>query len=228
MKSIKELELIARKREKSGYFVIEGENGVSQLKDFGVSFDGFSSKEAPVEGTTAIDPKLFKRLTNTVTPQKVLAVLPVLEEKPFSDGPVLVLDRIQDPGNLGTLLRTAVSFGLENVLLLKGTVSIYNDKVLRSSLGSILKLRIHERSSIEELEGYELLSANLEGKPFREVEVKKNFALVLGNEANGVHPEIQKISKSVTIPMASQMESLNVAVAGAIILESFLHNLRNQ
>ncbi len=139
---------------------------------------------------------------------------------------LLILDRIQDPGNLGTLLRTAEAAGVTAVWLLKGTADPFSPKVLRATMGSIFRVPIVtdvEASAIRELrnQGVCLLAAGVEAAAllYYEADLSKPLALVLGNEANGLADWLKMASDQlVTIPLAGAVESLNAAVAGAVIL----------
>jgi TrmH family RNA methyltransferase len=184
----------------------------------------------------------MESLADTVSPQGVLGVVRRLPFQPgYSPGSsaedsanfsvpnpplVLILDRIQDPGNLGTLLRTAEAAGVTAVWLLKGTADLFSPKVLRATMGSIFRVPIVtnvEAGAVQELrsQGVGLLAAAVEAAalPYYEADLSKPLALVLGNEANGLADWLKMASDQlVTIPLAGAAESLNAAVAGAVIL----------
>jgi len=145
-----------------------------------------------------------------------------------ANGPVVVLDGIQDPGNLGTILRTCHWFGVTDVFLLKGTVDPYGPKTIQSSMGSIASVNVH-RVGVEELKkwkedsGVALLVAELNGKSLTEIPFfsGNNLGWVLGNEGKGIRAEVAELGTSVRIPSFSQgspPESLNVAAALAVML----------
>ncbi len=181
---------------------------------------------------------IMESLADTVSPQGVLGVVRRTPLKPglppedpaknFAPGPplILILDRIQDPGNLGTLVRTAEAAGVTAVWLLKGTADPFSPKVLRATMGSIFRVPIVtevEAHAVRELrnQGVSLLAAGVEkaALPYYEADFSKPLALVLGNEANGLADWLKMASDQlVTIPLAGAAESLNVAVAGAVIL----------
>lgn len=227
LRSHKELQSIKRKGEKSGYLFLEGERAYRQVVDFGIEYEAYKIEgERDFQEAIELPASVFKKLTNTVTPQSILVLISVPKERSFDSGPILVLDEIQDPGNLGTILRTAQSFGMHNILMTKGCVSIWNDKVLRSSLGAVLTLNIIRGDDLSLLDGYTVYGATLEGKDFRRVDILEPFALVVGNEGNGISKSLlDRIDCEVTIPMRGKMESLNVAIATAILTESFLHRV---
>ncbi|MBX7066518.1 MAG: RNA methyltransferase [Parachlamydiales bacterium] len=125
---------------------------------------------------------------------------------------VLILDRISDPGNLGTLLRTALALGWEGVILTAGSVDLFNDKALRAGKGA----QFHLPYSYQEIHGLHLYTADLEGTPLDEVQPKLPLGLILSSEGHGAREWAG--AKKITIPMRGEVESLNVAASGAILL----------
>ena len=186
----------------------------------------------------SVSAEIMEGLADTVNPQGVLGVVRRTQLKPglstedpaksFAPGSplILIMDRIQDPGNLGTLLRTAEAAGVTAVWLLKGTVDPFSPKVLRATMGSIFRVPIAtevEACAVRELrnQGVCLLAAGVEATalPYYEANFCKPLALVLGNEANGLADWLKlACDQLVTIPLAGAAESLNAAVAGAVIL----------
>ncbi len=219
----KELKRILHQPSKSSFVLLEGYRAYEQLKEDGFPMEVFLEEgQEPIEGATMLSKKLFKELVVTENPQGIFCKVEK-REKPFDKGMILLLDGIQDPGNLGTLLRSAHAFGVNNVLLMKGSCSIYNDKVLRSSMGAIMNLSIHEKAGVEEVEkyleeGYRLICAEMQGKSYKELEPGK-LMLCIGNEANGIRQEIKELcTQEYTIPMKGTQESLNAAIAGSIFM----------
>ncbi|MGL5084635.1 MAG: TrmH family RNA methyltransferase, partial [Clostridium sp.] len=170
---------------------------------------------------------LFNTLTCTETPQGAIAVVKNKEISKDIEGEFYLLcDKVQDPGNLGTIIRTAHAAGVDGIILTKGTVDIYNDKVIRSTMGSLFYVPIiHEDENltyIKELigDGFSLVATSLsESKDFFEADLKGKVILSVGNEGNGIGDEIFALAdKKVKIPMPGGAESLNVAIATSIIL----------
>lgn len=169
---------------------------------------------------------LFCQLTSTEQPQGIIAVLKILDSINEIHGEFYLLcDRVQDPGNLGTIIRTAHAAGVSGVILTKGTVDIYNDKTIRSTMGSIFYLPIihdNDLSFLRELrnKGFKLVATSLEeSKDFFKEDLSGKIILSVGNEGNGISDEIFSLAdKKVKIPMPGGAESLNVAVATSIIL----------
>ncbi|MGL4990724.1 MAG: TrmH family RNA methyltransferase [Sarcina sp.] len=168
---------------------------------------------------------LLKELSFTGTPQGVMAIIN-MENKNINNGDIFVLvDKVQDPGNMGTIIRTAHAVGASGILTTKGTVDIYNDKVLRSTMGSIFYIPIIEDENLEitkslKSKNYKLVVSSLQGeKNFFEENLNGNIIIAVGNEGNGVSDEIYNISDiKVKIPMPGSAESLNVAVATSVML----------
>lgn len=173
---------------------------------------------------------VMKKIADTDTPQGIIAVCKmqnVTLDKLLSKGEMLlVLDRVGDPGNLGTMLRTADAAGIGGVVLLKGCVDIYAPKTVRSSMGSLFHVPvvsgIGEDKFIAEAKdaGYELLVTSLEGADnLYKADLGGRIAFVMGNEAGGVSANIlERADKRVFIPMAGRAESLNVAMAAGVVM----------
>ena len=173
---------------------------------------------------------VMKKIADTDTPQGIIAVCKVQDvtlDKLLSKGEMLlVLDRVGDPGNLGTMLRTADAAGIGGVVLLKGCVDIYAPKTVRSSMGSLFHVPVvsgvAEDKFIAEAKdaGYELLVTSLEGADnLYKADLGGRIAFVMGNEAGGVSTSLlERADKRVFIPMAGRAESLNVAMAAGIVM----------
>lgn len=173
---------------------------------------------------------VMKKIADTDTPQGIIAVCKmqnVTLDKLLSKGEMLlVLDRVGDPGNLGTMLRTADAAGIGGVVLLKGCVDIYAPKTVRSSMGSLFHVPvvsgIGEDNFIAEAKdaGYELLVTSLEGADnLYKADLGGRIAFVMGNEAGGVTANLlERADKRVFIPMAGRAESLNVAMAAGVVM----------
>jgi len=168
------------------------------------------------------------KITDTLHTQGIAALLPLtlLTAEPMTRGNLLILDSISDPGNLGTLLRTAEWFGLETVVLSGNSVDPFSPKVVRSAMGAHFYLSIYEKNLIEFLSGaegrtYQLIGGVMKGDPLEALQLnpESDWALVLGNEAHGLDPALEELmTMKVTIPRKGHVESLNLAAAGAILL----------
>lgn len=172
--------------------------------------------------------EIIKSLSMVPAPQGVIAVveIPKASQEPALTCPILILDNVQDPGNLGTMIRTADAANFKTVILGAGTVDSYNDKVLRSMQGSQFHLNIIEadlsqiiptlRSQGVTVYGTEL---NPKAVSYRELPRNSEIALMMGNEGQGVAPELLQLTDAnVYIPITGKAESLNVAVAAGVLM----------
>lgn len=193
---------------------------------------------------------IFKMISDVENPQGVLAVIgkiktnrddnkeagqtPKTSKINLNEDIILALDDIQDPGNLGTILRTADSVGLKQILVSKGTADAYNPKVVRSTMGAIFRVNVIEcenlKETLKELQSkdYKVMTTSLKAKKsIYEVDYKKKI-IVIGNEANGVSKEILNITdEKVIIPMLGKTESLNASVATGVILYEYVRQKIN-
>ena len=205
-------------RDKFSMFIVEGFHLVEEAKKNNLVIEVLTSDEQ-YEGTL-VTQEIIKKISNTVTPQPIIAICQKIVERPLGDK-VLALDNIQDPGNLGTLIRTARAFGWDSILV-KGT-DIYNPKVVRSTQGSLFEMNIIQTNDLTDFMGdYESIGALLDkdAKNYKEIQIKGKYMLILGNEGNGISEEVKnKLNEKVYIPI--EFESLNVAQAGAILLNEY-------
>jgi TrmH family RNA methyltransferase len=173
----------------------------------------------------AVSEPVMAVMSDTVTPSGILAVLPMPEcAIPFPLAWVLVVDRLRDPGNMGTILRSALAAGVELVITTRGTVDVYSPKVVRAAMGTHFRLSLCVSQTwpmIEDtLAGLQVLLARpREGSAYWEVDWRQPAALLVGGEAEGASPESEAIATGyVTIPMREDVESLNAAVAASVLL----------
>ena len=175
---------------------------------------------------------IFKILTDVENPQGVLAIIEKNNKNnqiDFSQDIILILDNIQDPGNLGTIIRTVDSVGLKQIIVSKGTVDSYNSKVIRSTMGAFFRVNIIESNNLIDTvkqiqnNGFKVITTSLQtDKSIYDIKIKKT-AIIVGNEANGVSKEIIDLAdEKVIIPMKGKTESLNVAVATGVVLYEYL------
>ena len=218
-------------RRESGCFLVEGRKMVEEalasafdveavLVQEGVSFpDGLTMPvyELPAHVLAAV--------CDTKTPQGIAAVVRMKEQSALGKH-IVVLDGVQDPGNVGTIIRTADAAGLDGVLLSNQCADVFSPKVLRATMGSVFRMNLRttddlpgELTKLRE-KGYSILSSQLDGTPFYEREkVAEQFALVIGNEGNGVSEQVQQTATHrVRLPMRGGAESLNAAIAAAIMM----------
>lgn len=220
-----------RDRDKTGQALIEGYHLIEEAYQSAVKIKQLFVVDVErldeglmtyAEEVFEINLKVAESLSGTVTPQGFFAVI----EKPVPETTqakqVLLVDCIQDPGNLGTLIRTADAAGLDLIVLEKGTADPYQDKVLRASQGSVFHIPIitQELSEfIDHFEGNVYGTALENALPYQQIPSQDNFALLLGNEGEGVNADLlNKTTQNLTIPIYGKAESLNVAIAGSIVM----------
>ena len=168
--------------------------------------------------------EVMKKISSLDTPPNIIGLCKMLEETEIKDK-VLILDMIQDPGNLGTIIRSAVAFNIDTIILSENTVDLYNPKVIRSTQGMLFHINIIKGNIVDKIN--ELKNRNIpiyttnveDGENIKDIEEFDKFALIVGNEGNGVRSEIASLAdKNIYIKMNSIVESLNVAVATSILL----------
>ena len=166
----------------------------------------------------------LNKISTLTNPQGVLAVFVIPEyDLPLEDMRgryALALDNVQDPGNLGTIIRTADWFGIDTLICSKDTADIYNPKVVQASMGSLARMKIKycDLSSFLPEYPYAVYGALLEGESIYETEFAEEGVVILGNEGHGIRDDVsQYVTKKITIPRAGRAESLNVAISSAII-----------
>ena len=185
-------------------------------------------------GFTEVSDQVFKKMSDTVTPQGIISVI---ERKTYDlydlirvgddmSLRILILEAIQDPGNLGTIIRTAEAAGYDFILASEGTVDVYNPKVIRSTMGSVYRVpviytdRLKEDTEVLKSAGVKVYAAHLKGKhDYNRVSFGKRTAVMIGNEGKGLSDETAAAADEyVRIPMQGQVESLNAAVAAALLM----------
>ncbi|MFZ5942480.1 MAG: TrmH family RNA methyltransferase [Bacillota bacterium] len=240
---IKKINALKKKkyREQYGQFVVEGIRICKEVIEKKAQVEGLFISKTLMENEEIkelanclpgkvyiVDAKLLEKTLSTVTPQGIASIV----NKPYWDiknvldtgKTFLVLDGVSDPGNLGTLIRTSLAAGIDGLFCLKGTVDIYNEKTLRSTMGAFLKLPVFYIDDVEwfktrlSILGISIVVADIRAsKYYFELAYPEKTALVLGSEAQGpLH--IITGEETVKIPLSPDSESLNVAVAGSVII----------
>lgn len=214
-------------RDNEGLFLVEGEHLVLEayknnclkilIVEEGYSFD-LNIDKMIVTGN------VLKYISKLDSYPKVMGICYKKAEKEIGNN-VLIIDGVQDPGNLGTIIRSAVAFNIDTIILGEDSVDLYNSKVIRSTQGMLFNINIIEKNLFEMLPklrelNYKLMVTNLNGgKDIKTIEKNDKFAIIVGNEGQGVKKEIIDLcDESIYIDMNSNCESLNVAVATGIIL----------
>lgn len=215
-------------RDENSLFLIEGEHLVLEaykngyLKELLLEENTSLSINVPTSYLTRNVMKFISELDN---PSNIIGVCTKLVEQEELGNKILVLDNVQDPGNLGTIIRSAVAFNIDTIILSDDTVDLYNSKVIRASQGIIFKINIVRKCLLEVIpnlkkQGYRIYTTNVKnGKSLKNVEKVSKFAIIMGNEGLGVKESISSLADDfLYIDMAKDCESLNVAVAASIIL----------
>ena len=237
----------AKGRNETGMFVIEGVRSVCDALQKGAKFfcliikDGTRHEiecDCPVY---IFAPKLFDAVSDTVTPQGVMALCYTkkngLCDVSESGNCVVMCEALQDPGNIGTIIRTAHAASAEGVILTKGCCDLYNPKIVRSTMTGIFSVPVVQNVTAEETidyfrkKGYGIVAGALteDAVDFYSASLKGKHLIIIGNEGNGVTKEtLLRCDKVLKIPMESSAESLNAAVAGAVMIyEHYRQNLKN-
>ena len=166
--------------------------------------------------------KVMKYISNLDSPSGIIGVCSKSDNKKIGNR-VLILDNIQDPGNLGTIIRSAVAFNFDTIVLSRDTVDLYNSKVIRATQGMLFKINIiitDLEEFINNLDGYKIIGTDVvNGKKIMNFKNLEKFAIIVGNEGKGVSLNIKKLcSDNIYIPISKDCESLNVGVAASIIM----------
>ena len=248
IKHIQSLQL-KKFRDAHGVFVAEGEKIVSELleSDFQIEmlcalpawFDQHKARIPERLPCCELSPKQLERISNLKTPNRVLAVVrkPAceLQDMKFDNDIVLMLDKLQDPGNLGTIIRTADWFGIRHIICSPDTADIYNPKVIQATMGSFIRLKVHYASLPDILkdlpEGFPVYGAFLEGTNLFKTRISMPGILIIGNESQGISMEVASfVNRKVMIPPGAtnsdtnskaRAESLNAAMAAGIMMAYF-------
>lgn len=185
-----------------------------------------------------VSEKVFLGLTNVNTPQGILAVIEKKQTEEvkidYSEDIIVILDGVQDPGNLGTILRTLDSANIKQIIISKNTADAYNPKVVRSTMGAIFRVNIitseYLKETIKDIKKhkFQVITTSLEAsKSMYDIKFKKK-AIIIGNEANGVSKEIAGLAdEKIKIPMLGKTESLNASVATGIIVYEYVRQKIN-
>jgi TrmH family RNA methyltransferase len=247
--NIKHVKSLHKRKYREAYdeFLIEGFRIIEHALDNNVEFKGIYYDEGIANSERSyklfqriysknidlykVNNKIFKNIATTDNSQGILGVVKrkhhllkdIIEQEELF---LVILDRLQDPGNVGTIIRTADSAGVDGIIALKGTVDIFNSKTIRSTMGSIFTMPIVYVDNVGDLidtlqiYGSDIISTSLQADRYHfQVDYGKKNAIIIGNEGNGVSDELVRRSNiKVKIPMSGNAESLNASVASGIII----------
>ncbi len=215
-------------REELGLYAVEGDKLVSELVAAGHPFEQiFATPDWRGEATHPVTPEDMARVSHFPTPSPVLAVGRIqraeLSPGELESGLTLALDGVQDPGNVGTIIRVADWFGIDRVLLSPGCADLYSQKVIQSSMGSFARVRALVTPLGAALAGLRapVIGCALDGRDVRDIPAEPAAVIVIGSEGRGLSEEVRSLLRySVTIPRVGSAESLNAAVAAAVVCDN--------
>lgn len=230
-------------RTDSQKFIAEGKKIVLEVFEYAsdrllyvVMSEGFSQKEPGIlhlaeescESVYIVPDNIFADLSDTDTPQGILAVLNMAKDNYSPSSAhrwIVVLDGVSEPGNMGTIIRTAEALGFDGIYLTKGCADIYSPKTVRATMGSLLRMKFRTNCSVNDInslksEGFSLVATTPSGDTILEgFKSPEKLAVIIGNEAHGISDELMRLADTrVRISMDGMAESLNAAVAAGIVL----------
>ncbi len=229
-------------REQNGLFIAEGEKLAVELVKSNYQVELIIIRESPTAEVQDVvihysdrgipifsAPKhIFDQLTNTKTPQTIICIVNIKEQNLIPDEPFIALDGISDPGNVGTIIRTAEWFGYKQVILGRDSADIYNPKTVRSTMGSIFRMNIIYEPNLayfikETFPTHKIFAADVNSKNLIEtIKLPKKYGIVLGSESHGISEQVKSIiDKDFKIEGFGSAESLNVAVSAGICFYNF-------
>ena len=212
-------------RDTARLFIIEGNKGIEEALNAGLeivnifSVEGFENLPQRVEVTDAV----LSKISDAKTPPKAVAVAKQLNSK-WSDKfkKVILLEGIKDPGNLGTILRTASAFNMDAVVLYGDTVDLYNPKTVRSAVGNLWKIPVFKFDDLKIFDDFEKIATlpdNKNSVKLQNYKPKEKVLIMFGSESDGLSNELKSFAtKNVTIEMSDNVESLNLSVSAAIVM----------
>ena len=236
---IKNIKKLKEKKYRLNSYIVEGIKMVKEAinenqeialiairEDFKIDFDTKNIK------TVTISNKIFNDISDVKTPQGILAVIKKNQNNQIETNQeyILALDSLQDPGNMGTIIRTADSANINQIIINKTTVDPYSPKVIRSTMGAIYRTNIIEvedlKTTLKEIQskGFQIITTDLKAtQSIYDINYNNKTVVVIGNEANGVSQEIlQTADKKVIIPMLGKTESLNASIAASIMIYEYV------
>ena len=213
-------------RDLEGLFLVEGEhllkeallkNAVTEI----IATDAkFTNEDIPFY---LVSEAIMQKISNQVSISKVVGVCKKLDEQPLK-GNVCLLDNLQDPGNLGAIIRSALAFNIDTIIMSNDTVDLYNEKTIRASEGMIFHLNFWKKDLKEAItylkkENYQIYGTNVrEGKNLANINFSNKTAIIIGNEGQGMHEDLTKYcDELINIPISPKCESLNASIAASII-----------
>jgi TrmH family RNA methyltransferase len=227
IKEIKKLQ-VKKHRDENGLFLVEGEHLVLEAYQAGylktLILEENQNLKLEVD-TLYVSNNVLKYISELETPQGIMGICIKKQDNENIGNHILMLEDIQDPGNLGTIIRSAVAFNIDTIIMSNNTVDLYNSKVIRGSQGLLFHINIINRDLLTFLpslknNGYKILGTRVtDGKSLKKIEKCDKFVIIMGNEGKGLSQDLQNLcDEFIYIDMNKSCESLNVGVATSIIL----------
>ena len=239
VKQLVQLQKKSKSRREQGVFIVEGSRLLEETPHERITEVYLAEsyhREHPATMFPGVSPEIladhvFTHVSDTKKPQGILGVVKMAEHAPetmlsVTHPYLLILDNLQDPGNMGTLFRTAEAAGVTGIIMSRECVDIYNPKVIRATMGSIYRMPFMYTDDLKAIihqikdSGIRIYAAHLDGRQIYDQEnYQKKTAFMLGNEGNGLRKEIADLADiRIKIPMQGEVESLNAAIAGAVLM----------
>ncbi len=230
---IKEIKKLSNKKYRDilDLFIVEGEHLVNEAYKSGYLKEVLLVEDSNFNidiNKTYVSKKVMKSISMLESPSNVLGICNKLNESKELGDNILILDNIQDPGNLGTIIRSSIAFNVSSIILSEDTVDIYNDKVIRSSQGMMFNINIYRTNIIEKInelkdKGYFIYGTDVKaGIELKSIVKKDKSVIIIGNEGQGINEDIKNLcDQFIYINMNNKCESLNASVATSIILYLF-------
>ncbi len=218
-----------KERDNTGLFLIEGEHLIQEALKENIVETIITDEQCPFdfENIVQVSPQIMRKISDNVSAVHLIAVCHKLEKQPDMVSRALLLDGVQDPGNLGTLIRTAVSFSFDVVYVSEDTCDLYNDKAIRSTQGALFHMPVIRANLVDvvkqlQKDGFTIVATSLEeSETMSEIPKSEHMGFIFGNEGQGVSKVLQhEANHRLRIEMHG-FESLNVAVAGGIVMYQY-------
>lgn len=231
-KLVKKITSLAQKkyRDEFGEFFIEGMKLVEEATKYNQEIINILYCPEMIEykldiPALKVSKEIIHKITDTSTPQGIIAVCKIPKYEIEKKNKLIYLDKVQDPGNVGTIIRTADAFGFDGVMLSKECADVYSPKVVRSTMGSLFHIPIYQDVTVENIKNMEnkIYSAVLDTNTFvNNTNICTPFVLVIGNEGKGISTEVRNITDEfIKIDMSGNAESLNASIAAGILMYEF-------
>lgn len=207
-------------------FIVEGKHLVEEAKKTGILIETYSTNEINYDVTNnVVSSNVMQYISTLPSTPDVIGICKFIPEKKVLGNKIIILDGVRDPGNLGTIIRSAMAFNIDTIVLSKDSVNKYNEKVIRATQGMLFKVNVIERDLLRFIpslinDGYNVYGTDvLNGKDITSINKTGKIAIVMGNEGTGVSKEVRSLLKeNIYININKDCESLNVSVAASIIM----------